>query len=112
MTASLAAGTPVFVDVTADWCVTCKANKALVMDRAPVAGALSGAVDRGQLVLLRADWTRPDEAIAGFLASHGRFGIPFNMLITPGGETNVILPEILTSKAVMTALENAGVTAK
>lgn len=112
MADSLAAGTPVLVEVTADWCVTCKANKALVMDRAPVAGVLSSAVDRRELVLLRADWTRPDQAIAGFLASHGRFGIPFNMLVTPDGDGDVILPEILTSGSVMTALENAGVTAK
>ena len=112
MADSLAAGTPVFVDVTADWCVTCKANKALVLNREPVAAALATAVDQGELVLLRADWTRPDEAIAGFLANHGRFGIPFNMLLTPQGEGDVILPEILTGRSVMDALENAGVTAK
>ena len=112
MADSLAAGTPVFVDVTADWCVTCKANKALVLNREPVAAAMARAVNQGELVLLRADWTRPDDAIAGFLASHGRFGIPFNMLITPQGKADVILPEILTGRSVMDALENAGVTAK
>ena len=112
MADGLAAGTPVLVDVTADWCVTCKANKALVLDRAPVAATLSGAADDGRLLLLRADWTRPDDAIAAFLASYGRFGIPFNIVI-PADETDVfILPEILTSGSVMQALENAGVTAK
>jgi len=112
MTASLAAGTPVLVDVTADWCVTCKANKALVLDRTPVAAALTAAAADDRLLLLRADWTRPDDAIAGFLASHGRFGIPFNLLLTPGGTGDVILPEILSAGAVMRALENAGLTAK
>ena len=82
------------------------------MTARPVAPALSGAVERGRLVLLRADWTRPDEAIAGFLASHGRFGIPFNILLLPGGRTPVILPELLTADVVMAALEKAGVTAK
>ena len=68
--------------------------------------------DDGRLLLLRADWTRPDDAIAAFLASYGRFGIPFNIVI-PADETDVfILPEILTSGSVMQALENAGVTAK
>ena len=43
---SLAGGTPVLVDVTADWCVTCKANKALVLERDPVAGALATAEPR------------------------------------------------------------------
>ena len=109
---SLAAGTPVFVDVTADWCVTCKANKALVLDRDPVSSALRQSVEDGRLVLLRADWTRPDEEIAGLLARHGRYGIPFNMLLTPDGEADVILGEILTTTSVMSALENAAVTAK
>ena len=108
----LAAGTAVFVDVTADWCVTCKANKALVLEREPVRTALRDAVDDGRLLLLRADWTRPDEEIAALLAGHGRYGIPFNMVLTPDGGADVILGEILTASSVMSALENAAVTAK
>ena len=109
---SLEEGRPVLVDVTADWCVTCKANKALVLDRAPVAPAISAAVETGRLTLLRADWTRPDPDIAAFLASHGRYGIPFNILLLPDGRQPLILPELLTADVVMAALEKAGVTAK
>ena len=109
---SLAGGTPVLVDVTADWCVTCKANKALVLERDPVAGALATAVTEGSLVLLRADWTRPDADIAAFLTSHGRYGIPFNMLLTPDGRADTVFAEILTSSAIIEALENAAQTAK
>ena len=94
---NLEEGRPVLVDVTADWCVTCKANKALVLDRAPVAPALSAALASGNLALLRADWTRPDADIAAFLASHDRYGIPFNILIRPDGLPPVILPELLTA---------------
>ena len=110
--AALEDGTPVLVDVTAEWCVTCKANKALVLDRAPVAPAISAAVETGRLTLLRADWTRPDPDIAAFLASHGRYGIPFNILLLPDGRSPLILPELLTADVVMAALEKAGVTAK
>ena len=109
---TLEEGRPVLVDVTADWCVTCKANKALVLDRAPVAPALAAAMTTGRLTLLRADWTRPDSDIAAFLAAHGRYGIPFNILLQPAGRPPVILPELLTGSAVMAALEKAGVTAK
>ena len=109
---SLAAGTPVFVDVTADWCVTCKANKAFVLERDPVAGAIRSAASDGRLMLLRADWTRPDEDISTFLAGHGRYGIPFNMLATPDGTGDTFFAEILTSSAIMAALENAAATAK
>ena len=105
-------GRPVFVDVTADWCVTCKANKALVMDQNPVSRVMAEAVASNKLTLLRADWTRPDDEIAAFLASHGRFGIPFNIIIRPDGQPPIILPELLSDQVVLTALENAGVTSK
>ena len=109
---TLEEGRPVLVDVTADWCVTCKANKALVLDRQPVSSALAEASAEGGLALLRADWTRPDEDIAAFLASYGRYGIPFNIILRPGDAEPIILPELLSDKTVLTALENAGVTAK
>ncbi|MEL0303889.1 MAG: protein-disulfide reductase DsbD domain-containing protein [Rhodobiaceae bacterium] len=109
---SLDGGRPVFVDVTADWCVTCKANKALVLDRQPVSSVMAEAAAANRLTLLRADWTRPDADIAAFLASHGRYGIPFNIILRPGAAPPIILPELLRDMAVLTALENAGVTAK
>ena len=109
---SLEAGRPVFVDVTADWCVTCKANKAFVLDRPPVASVLAAAGAAEELTLLRADWTRPNEDIANFLASHGRYGIPFNIILRPGDREPIILPELLSDGAVLTALEKAGVAAK
>lgn len=108
----LAGGDVVFIDVTADWCVTCKANKAFVLDRAPVNAVLSAASASGDLHLLQADWTRPDPEIAAFLADHGRFGIPFNMLVSPRLDAPVILPELLTSQIVLEALEKAGIAAK
>ena len=101
-----------FIDVTADWCVTCKANKALVLDAEPVASALEAAQASGDLNMLQADWTRPDPAIAALLAEHGRFGIPFNMIISPRLEAPIILPELLTSSIVIAALEKAGIAAK
>ena len=109
---SLADGRPVFVDVTADWCVTCKANKAFVLDRPPVSSAMVAASATNRMTLLRADWTRPDNEIAAFLASHGRYGIPFNIILRPGGAEPIIFPELLSDDAVLTALENAGITAK
>ncbi len=109
---SLDNGRPVFVDVTADWCVTCKANKALVLDRQPVSEVIANAAAANEVTLLRADWTRPDDEIAAFLVSHGRYGIPFNIILRPDGQVPIILPELLSDDAVLTALENAGVTSK
>ena len=101
----VADGKIVLVDVTADWCITCKANKLLVLDRAPLAGRLAGLQAAGDLVAMQADWTRPDARIAAFLASHDRFGIPFDIIYGTQGPDGVILPELLTSGAVIEALE-------
>ena len=99
----VAQGKTVLVDVTADWCVTCQANKRLVLDRADVAGRISSA----GVVPMQADWTRPDAAIAAYLAEHGRYGIPFNAVYGPGAPTGVALPELLTPDAVLAALDKA-----
>lgn len=97
-------GKVVFVDVTAQWCLTCQANKALVLDRGEVAARLGSAA----IVRLRADWTRPDETIARYLASFGRFGIPFNVVYGPGAPDGIALPELLSQEAVLGALDRAG----
>ncbi|SFQ02691.1 protein-disulfide reductase DsbD family protein [Tranquillimonas alkanivorans] len=97
-------GEIVFVDVTADWCLTCKANKALVLEREPVAPALAGE----GVTAMQADWTQPDEAISRYLESFDRFGIPFNAVYGPQAPGGVVLPELLSLEAVMTALDQAG----
>ncbi len=97
-------GEVVFVDVTADWCLTCKANKTLVLDREPVASALRAP----GLVAMQADWTRPDASISRYLKSFGRYGIPFNAVYGPGAPDGIVLPELLTTQVVLDAIENAG----
>jgi suppressor for copper-sensitivity B len=96
-------GQVVFVDVTADWCLTCKANKALVLDRSPVADLLS---EEG-VVAMQADWTRPNAEISRYLESHDRFGIPFNIVYGPSAPDGIVLSEVLTTNAVLGALEAA-----
>ena len=103
-----AEGQLVLVDVTADWCITCKANKALVLETAPIAPMLATLVDDGKLVMLKADWTRPNPGIAAFLASHDRFGIPFNIIYGPKAPSGVSLGELLRADMVEAALIKAG----
>ncbi|MBM3486700.1 MAG: copper resistance protein [Alphaproteobacteria bacterium] len=101
--AEVAGGRVVFVDVTAEWCVTCQVNKAVVLDRADIRRRLE---DR-DVVAMRADWTRPDPAIAGYLASFGRYGIPFNAVYGPGSPSGIALPELLTPEVVRDAMDRA-----
>ena len=93
-------GAVVLVDVTADWCLTCKVNKAAVLDTGRVAGALA----EGRISGLRADWTQPDPKIAAYLAGFGRYGIPFNAVYGPAAPAGIALPEVLTESAVMAAI--------
>ena len=99
----VAAGKRVFVDITADWCITCKANKVGVIQRDPVYSALS----KHDVVLMQGDWTRPDPAITDYLRANGRAGIPFNQVFGPGLPEGRDLEVLLTSDRVISALEAA-----
>ncbi len=95
----LAAGTPVFVDFTAAWCVTCVYNKKTTLDHADVLAAF----DAKKVTLLRADWTRRDPAITAALSALGRTGVPVYVLYQ-NGHAPVLLSEILSTSEVLTAL--------
>jgi suppressor for copper-sensitivity B len=99
----VASGQIVFVDVTADWCLTCKVNERLVLDSDAVRDRLTAP----GVIAMRADWTRPNAAIAAYLRRFGRYGIPFNAVYGPGAPAGVALPEILTADAVRAALRQA-----
>ncbi len=101
--AEIGAGRVVFVDITADWCLTCKANKSLVLERAVIVEAL-GAED---VTPMLGDWTRPNEMILSYLKEHGRYGIPFNIVYGPGAPEGIALPELLSKDIVLDALAQA-----
>ena len=98
----------VFVDVTADWCITCKVNKRFVINDPMMMVRLGAAQRSGKLVMLQADWTRPDQAISRFLAQHDRFGIPFNAIFSASHPSGIILPELLTTDILNSNLDLAG----
>lgn len=98
-------GKTVFVDVTADWCLTCQANKRIVLADPALAARL-----RNTAVAMQADWTRPDPVIAAYLAAYGRYGIPFNVVYGPGAPGGVVLPELLSAATLDAALRKASGT--
>ena len=99
----IAAGQTVFVDVTASWCLTCKANAKFVLRQPDIQQRLFG----GDVVALQADWTSPDPAITSFLHRFGRYGVPFNVVFGPGAPQGIALPELLNHDAVVAALDRA-----
>ncbi|MBT3916469.1 MAG: hypothetical protein HN731_11945 [Rhodospirillaceae bacterium] len=99
----VAEGKTVFVDVTAEWCITCLVNKATVLNR----GQIHELLTSGKVIAMQADWTRPDPKIAAYLKSFGRFGIPFNAVYGPGAPLGETLPELLTPGLVLSGIEKA-----
>jgi thiol:disulfide interchange protein len=96
------AGKPVFVDVTADWCITCMANETAVLLTDDMIQAFA---DHG-VVYMVADWTNEDARIAGLLKKHGRNGIPLYLMYSADTSTApLILPQLLTKQTVLEALE-------
>ncbi len=96
-------GKTVFVDVTADWCITCQVNKAFVLSKGDVYKQLKSP----GVIAMQADWTLPNDKIAAYLARFGRYGIPFDAVYGPGAPKGILLPEILTQGAVLKALKRA-----
>ncbi len=96
-----AAGRPVFLDFTADWCLTCKVNERVTFADDAVKQRLSD----GQVALVRADWTARDSVIGRAVASFGRSGIPLYVLYpADGSKPGVVLPEVLTPGILLGAL--------
>ena len=96
----VAAGRPVFVDFTASWCLSCQVNERVALERPEVRQAFA---EHG-VVLLKADWTRHDEAITKALTALDRSGVPAYALYIPGASQPEMLPEALTPGIVIGAL--------
>ena len=84
-------GAPVFLYFTADWCLTCKVNESVAIERE----GTRAAFEQAGVVTLRGDWTRRDPAITRFLTDHGAAGVPLYLWYPAGGEGQV-LPQVLT----------------
>jgi len=99
---AVASGKTVLVDVTASWCLTCKVNELAVLDTATVRERLA----RGDIVRMRADWSRYNPAIAGYVQSFGRFGIPLDVVYGPHKPQGQLLPEVLQSATLLHVLDD------
>jgi thiol:disulfide interchange protein DsbD len=99
-----AQGRPIFVDMTAAWCVSCLVNERVALSTQAVRQAFS----THQVAYLRGDWTRQDPAITAFLRAQGRDGVPLYVLYPPGGGAGEVLPQILTESGVLAALNRLG----
>nr|WP_247712026.1 protein-disulfide reductase DsbD [Qipengyuania qiaonensis] len=92
-------GRPVFVWFTADWCVTCKVNEGVAIERE----ATRQAFEDANVIAMRGDWTQRDEEISRMLTQQGAAGVPLYLWYAPGGEAEqlpqVLTPDLLVEKA-------------
>jgi len=97
-------GKPVFVDVTADWCITCLANEQAVLFTDEMTAAFADA----GVTYMVADWTNYDPLIGEFVRAHGRNGIPLYVLYSGvPGVAPLVLPQLLTTGVMLEALDAA-----
>jgi suppressor for copper-sensitivity B len=96
-------GNVVVVDVTADWCLTCKVNKKRVLRDSEVINKLKSP----NVIAMRADITKSDEKIMEFLRKHNRFAIPFNAVYGPNSKEGLLTSELLNKKDFLELIEKA-----
>jgi thiol:disulfide interchange protein DsbD len=87
-----AEGKPVFVNMTAAWCVTCLVNERVAIGTT----AVRQAFEAEGVTYLKGDWTRQDPAITEFLRQNGRDGVPLYVFYPAHGGPPQVLPQILT----------------
>jgi thiol:disulfide interchange protein DsbD len=95
-----AEGRPVFVNMTASWCVTCLVNERVALGTTAVKQAFAAA----DVTYLKGDWTRQDATITTFLRQNGRDGVPLYVFFPAAGGQPRILPQILTEGVVLRLL--------
>jgi len=101
LASELQQGHPIFIDFTAEWCITCKFNESTVLET----GAVRAAFSEHQIVKLKADWTNGDPAITKLLKQFGRPGVPLYVLYPGGTAQPYVFPELLTKNIVLEKLE-------
>jgi thiol:disulfide interchange protein len=99
-----AEGKPVFINLTAAWCISCLVNERVTLDRP----AFKDLLKTGGITYLKGDWTNQDPQISALLKQYGRSGVPLYLFYPAGaGSKAVILPQILTHDIVRSALKSA-----
>jgi len=98
---------PVFAYFTADWCLTCKVNEQVAIERTDTRDAFAKA----GVIVLRGDWTRRDPEITRYLTAHGAAGVPLYVWYAPAAEGEV-LPQLLSPDLLAARAAGNGSAAK
>ncbi len=103
LSTQIAQGKVILVDVTADWCITCKFNKIMVLNSEEINSLLKS----GEVVGFRADITKPDDEVMKFMAKYDRYAIPFNIVYGPNAQNGILMSELLNKNEIIEAIKKA-----
>ena len=92
----------IFVDITADWCITCQINKLTTLNSSEIQNYFNNE----KIKLVRGDWTNRNEEILSYISKYGKFGIPFNIIYGPLDKDGVVLSELLTNDEIIKTLQS------
>ena len=101
LTSARASGKPVFLYFTADWCLTCKVNEQVAIEREET----KRAFEKADVQVLRGDWTRRDPAITRFLTAQGAAGVPLYLWYPEGGKDPIQLGQVLKPESLVEMAE-------
>ena len=96
-------GKIVIIDITADWCLTCKYNKIRVLHDEDIVDILRSK----NVVAMRADITKPNKVVMDFMNKHNRYAIPFNIVFGPGAKNGILTNEVLNKEDLIKIINNA-----
>ena len=91
----------IFLDITADWCATCQFNKVNVINKNDILDLFK----KNNIMLVKADWTKPDKRINEFLNEYSKFGIPFNAFYSKNYPDGVVLSELLSKEEIINTIK-------
>jgi thiol:disulfide interchange protein DsbD len=95
-------GNPIFVNITADWCITCLANEKVAFTE-----KFYSQIKKNNITYLKGDWTNQDAVITKLLNKHHRNGVPLYLMYPKGGGDPEVLPQILLEGILLRAIDRA-----
>lgn len=93
----------ILIDITADWCITCKVNKLIVLDTQQI----TDKIKSGEIIAMRGDMTKTNQKLLDFMANYNRYAIPFNIVYGPNARDGILTSELLTMKSLLDIIKEA-----
>lgn len=93
----------ILIDITADWCITCKVNKFTVLNKKEI----TDRIKSGEIIAMQGDMTKTNQELLDFMVKYNRYAIPFNIVYGPNAKNGILTSELLTINSLLKIIETA-----